>query len=231
MNIGLWASAKSATPVDARLVIIGCVCGLAVGAIAIPDWDAARAIGLKVFIACALGSWVAVNLWNLLSRIFWKWSASQTNRIARLQSIYPDIFESASQKEPARPDRLGKLLLAAYPFWISMKAVGMSLLTTQAFLLLIEVGTSGIKYWDLQIGIVIIGVVITAISIFGQSVPFWYTDFRLTKIERHLGNVATAPIGLPDRLNQAAKGPQWWVYKITGVRGPAVEREDLSRTR
>ena len=230
MNVDLRTASKNAIPVYAKVVILGCVCGLSVGALWIPDWDAARAIGLKVFVSSALGSWVAVNLWNLLSRVFWKWSASQANRFARLQSTYPDVFAADLQKEPARPDRLGRFLLAAYPFWISTIAVGMALLATQIFLLLIEAGTSGVKYWEIQISIVIIGVVITVVSILGQSMPFWYTGFLLTKIERHLENAAAVPIGLPDRLNHAARGPQWWVYKITGVRGPAVEREDLMRS-
>ena len=214
MHGRVWTFARSAVPIDCRLILYGVGMGLlmALVSLLVESAELATGRGIATAVSCSLGLWLGINLWLFTLRVFRIWSASLTKRLEALDSnMMPIPGDTDMPANTSRASTIESVLFGLVP-----GGFGMTIYSTVLAGIDLQVDIySAMAYVPclcLGIGYVLLGLA-------GQSFYLWRDSRRVARLQRRLESAeAVAPVTLQTpRLERAISKAGVIVCKLTGV--------------
>lgn len=217
MLSNLWSLVEGLSPVDFKLLVIGCAVGLLSGPVFIlwnQSVEYATAVGVMWCISATVGAFVGINVWRFILRGFDRWAGVLKDRAESSTG-----HESNPGTEPVQLSRKARWLMLILSSCIYASLFGLSGLAIQAIATTISLAVG-----LFNIGVFVPGMVVGFGAAFfgltGLSVFFWYWNRQLCRLEKQptVEVPATAMVPSFERLDQAFRRPRLIVHKMTGVK-------------
>ena len=183
---------RSTLPLSNWTVTVAAIYGLVLGATLLNESsDLATAMGISGFLSIAVGCWLAIYLYRLLTRGYVAWITRIAARAENVPALQPGLSDAAKQEAADGQRASVAARLVARSFYLTLLAVSAFMSSVLSTVLMYQIAGAAILQLAFSVSIFIVLTTLIAV----QCLYFAYLHWKVASIEQAIERVGTVEPG------------------------------------